>query len=166
MIVALKFFTVPILTLEQAEHEVNAFLRSHKVLAIDRRCVEQAGGSFWCICVDYLDGAAAAAPAGGRPAAARPKVDYREVLSPDDFKVFASLRDLRKQIAQDESVPVYAIFTNEHLAQIVQSRAASRADLDRIPGLGAPRLDKYAGRVLEVLAGAWKPSHEANGIPV
>jgi hypothetical protein len=38
---AFRFFTVPIQNAEQAEAELNGFLRSHKVLSIDRRWVEQ-----------------------------------------------------------------------------------------------------------------------------
>ena len=31
------------------------FLRSHRVLAVDRRWVEQGSESFWSFCVDYLE---------------------------------------------------------------------------------------------------------------
>ncbi len=47
---AFRFFTVPIQVAEQAETELNGFLRSHKVLSIDRRWVEQGPTSFWTFC--------------------------------------------------------------------------------------------------------------------
>jgi hypothetical protein len=34
-------------------------------------------------------------------------------------------------------VPVYTIFTNEQLAQMVKARAAAKGDLEKIAGLGA-----------------------------
>ena len=46
-------------------------------------------------------------------------MDYKEILKSEDFAVFARLRDLRKEIAQAEAVPVYTVFTNEQLAQLV-----------------------------------------------
>jgi RNA-directed DNA polymerase len=52
---AFKFYTVPIQNSEQAEEELNAFLRSHRVLSVDRRWVDQGATSFWAFCVDYLE---------------------------------------------------------------------------------------------------------------
>jgi superfamily II DNA helicase RecQ len=47
------------------------------------------------------------------------KIDYREKLSPEDFDVFSKIREIRKQLAAADSVPVYTICTNEQLAQMV-----------------------------------------------
>ena len=116
--------------------QLNAFLRSHKILSVDRRWVEQGASSFWSFCIDYLEGA----PAGGsgyrgsRGPGGRAKIDYRETLSQVDFAVFARLRDLRKEIAQAEGVPAYTIFANEQLAQMVQGRATTKAALEKITG--------------------------------
>jgi hypothetical protein len=99
-----KFFTIPIQNVEAAEVELNGFLRAHRVLAVDRRCVEQGSTSFWSFCVDYLDpqpGSGPGSPGGG----GRTKVDYKEVLTPEEFAVFARLRELRKQLAQAEAAP-------------------------------------------------------------
>ncbi len=63
-------------------------------------------------------------------------MDYREVLSPEQFAAFVKLRTLRQTIAKDDAVPVYVIFTNEQLAAMVQKGAASKADLGRIDGVG------------------------------
>ena len=56
-----------------------------------RAWVEQGSGSFWTFCVDYLE-PSAGAPADSRPAGQRGKVDYKEVLKPEEFAVFARLR--------------------------------------------------------------------------
>jgi superfamily II DNA helicase RecQ len=160
---AFRFFTVPIQNAEQAEAELNGFLRSHKVLSIDRRWVEQGPTSFWTFCVDYIDGQATAS---GSDRGVRGKVDYKDVLSPEEFTVFAKLRDVRKEIAQAEAVPVYTIFTNEQLAQMVKARAATQGDLEKIAGLGDARIEKYGARMIEVLAAFWKTHHEADGKPV
>jgi superfamily II DNA helicase RecQ len=148
------FFTIPIRAAEPAQAELNAFVRSHRVLSVDRRWVDQGESSFWAFCVDYLDSSgSAAAIAGQEPG--RGRVDYRERLSAEDFAVFARLRALRKELAQAEAVPVYKVFTNEQLARMVQARAATRADLESIAGIGDARIEKYGPRVLEVLHLQW-----------
>jgi superfamily II DNA helicase RecQ len=146
---ALKFFIVPAFDPAAAEAKINAFPGRHRVVTIERRWVEQGGGSFWAICVDHF-------PAGGsdnrRTAAlGRNRVDYRQVLSPEEFVVFSRLRELRKQIAQSEAVPVYAIFTNEQLAQAVQHRCRSADALKAIDGFGDARIEKYGEQLLAIL---------------
>jgi superfamily II DNA helicase RecQ len=165
---AFIFFIVPIQDSGRAQEELNAFLRSHKILSVDRRWVEQGASSFWSFCIDYLEGAPAEAGGyrGGRGPGGKSKIDYRETLSPADFAVFARLRDVRKEIGQAEGVPVYTIFTNEQLAQMVQSRTTTKAALEKIAGVGDARIDKYGARMLEVLAQAWQDAHEADGKPV
>jgi hypothetical protein len=87
-----KFFIVPIHDAGQAEAELNGFLRSHRVLSVDRRWVEQGSSSFWSFCVDYLE-TSSGATSDARPVGQRGKVDYKEVLSPEEFAVFARLSE-------------------------------------------------------------------------
>jgi hypothetical protein len=51
---ALRFFVVPVSDSRAFEQELNGFLACHKVVAIDRRLIDQGFNSFWAICVDYL----------------------------------------------------------------------------------------------------------------
>jgi superfamily II DNA helicase RecQ len=146
---AYKFFNIPIQNSESAEEEFNSFLRSHTVLGVDRRWVDQGPMSFWSFCVDYLGPSGKGKGSRGRRD--RGKVDYAEVLSPEDFAVYAKLRELRKEIAQAESVPVYTIFYNEQLAQMVQKKVQTKADLEGIGGVGDARIEKYGPRFLELL---------------
>jgi hypothetical protein len=44
---AFHIFTVPIQDDGRALEQLNAFLRSHKILSVDRRWVEQGAASFW-----------------------------------------------------------------------------------------------------------------------
>ena len=43
--------TIPILSLDVAEAELNSFLQSHRVLSVERRWVDQGSQSFWAICI-------------------------------------------------------------------------------------------------------------------
>ena len=150
---AFKFFIVPLHDDGAAEHQLNAFLSNHRVLAVDRRWVDQGAASLWCFCVDYLDSASPTPRTAGttRVSGNRQRVDYKELLSADDFLMFVRLRDWRKQAAQAEAVPVYTVFTNEQLAQMIQAKAMSKADLEKIAGVGDARVEKYGAAVLEQL---------------
>jgi superfamily II DNA helicase RecQ len=154
---------VPVPDSGGAEEELNTFLRSHKVLSVDRRWLKQGATSFWTLCVDYLDGTPRAGVTGAQ---VRAKIDYKEVLPPAQFHVFSQLRELRKQIAQAEAVPVYAVFTNEQLAEMVTSRVTTRAALEKVAGVGEAKASKYGARMLEVLTTHLGNEHEANGRPV
>ena len=159
----LKFFQVPLRDLSTIESELNSFLRSHRVLAVDRRWVDQGQDSFWAICVDYSEGDSATHPETRTKGRAK---DYRESLSPEDFAVFVRLRELRKEVAQGEGVPVYAIFTNEQLAKMVESRARATSDLEAIAGVGDARIEKYGARFVETLQLIWKHTDETGGAAV
>ena len=81
-----------------------------------------------------------------------PKVDYREVLNADDFATFAKLREVRKPLAEAEGVAVFAVATNEQLAQFAREKAKTLAALQAIPGFGAARAEKYGEAFLAALA--------------
>ena len=74
--------------------------------------------------------------------------------------MFSRLRQLRKDLAQSEAVPVYALFTNEQLAQMVQRRCRTRSDLAQIEGIGESKIEKYAERLLPLLLALEVP-HDA-----
>ena len=142
----LRFFTIPLLDDGDAAEELNQFLTSHRITAIDRSFVQDGANSAWALCVSF-EPAGNGRPQGGK----RGKVDYKEVLNEQDFIVFARLRSLRKEIADREGVPAYALFTNEQLAAMVQRRVRTREALSEIPGIGEGRIDKYGEAFLRLL---------------
>ena len=144
----LKLFIVPVKNLSVPEGEMNAFLRAHRELAVRKEFVSDGENSFWTFCVEYLE----SAPTGpGAPGGKLPKVDYKEVLKPEEFEVFSRLRDWRKAEAEQEGVPVYGVFTNEQLAEMVRQRTGTKAALKGIEGVGEARVEKYGAAVLERL---------------
>ena len=143
----LRVFTIAIHDAGGALDELNAFLRAHRILSVDRHFVQDGANSIWAICVSYLGDANRPLTAGAK----RPKVDYREVLSEADFAVFAKLRNLRKELAEREGVPAYALFTNEQLAEMVQRRVGSLNAIKEIEGVGGSRIEKYGAQFLALL---------------
>ena len=142
----LKLYIVPVKNLSVPEGEMNAFLRAHRELAVRKEFVSDGENSFWTFCVEYLE---SAATGPGAPGGKLPKVDYKEVLKPEEFEVFSRLRDWRKAEAEQEGVPVYGVFTNEQLAEMVRQRTGTKAALKGIEGVGEARVEKYGAAVLE-----------------
>jgi superfamily II DNA helicase RecQ len=151
-----RIFLIPVLYGDDATQELNAFIASHRVALIERRWIEQGNQSAWAFCVEYVL-ASPTLPGQPRSQLSRNRIDYKTILSPDEFTIFSLLRELRKELSQQEGVPVFALFSNEQLAQMVQRRCSSKADLLGIEGIGEAKVDKYAQRLLPTLA-KLKPS--------
>ena len=102
-----KIFSIPLYGDKAQEDELNLFLRSHRIAAVDKHFSENA--SAWCFCVTYIE---STTPSGFSPQARKEKVDYKEILDEPTFARFSRLREARKQIAADEAIPAYSVFTN------------------------------------------------------
>ena len=147
---AFEFFKVPVHDPGAFAGELNAFIAGHKVASIRKKFVDCGENSFWAICVDYqLHGEAAATASNANTS--RNRIDYKTILPADEFVVFSQLRELRKELALAESVPVYVLFSNEQLAQMVQRRCRSKGDLAQIDGIGETKIERYAERMLPLL---------------
>jgi len=148
----LQFFTVPVRSGEEETEALNRFLGGHRILAIDRFFIQDGANSAWSLCISFEPAAALAGrPQAGGKRGGGVKVDYRDVLNEQDFAVFARLRDLRKDLAEAEGVPAYAIFTNEQLSEMVQRRVRTMAALVDIKGVGEARAEKHGKQVLDLL---------------
>ena len=156
----LYFATVPVADPNGvAAAELNRFLASHRVLGVERTLVAAGADSVWAICVTYDEPAdAVAKKASARGPAA---IDYREVLSPDDFTMYARLRDLRKKLSQEAGAPPYSVFTNEQLAAIVTGRIIELERLAAVPGIGQSRLRRFGGPFLQLMR-EWVASDRAS----
>ena len=98
-------------------------------------------GHFWTFCISYIDGSPSVSSTS-KPINKK-RIDYKEVLNEEDFNKFAALRELRKTMAEKKGVPVYTVFTNEQLAEMVQGKALTLTQLQAIEGVGKSRLEKY-----------------------
>ena len=88
-----------------------------------------------------------------------PGVDYRDELSDTDFAVFVKLRDLRRQLAEKNGVPAYALFKDEQLAETICRQVRTAEALKGIPGVGEARVAKYGPAFLAILNAAGPPRH-------
>lgn len=146
-----KVFSLPAQGDADSEQSLNDFLTRHKLIQVDRQFVAQGDMSYWSICVGYQSAAVANVP----PNSKKSRVDYKDVLNERDFACFAALRELRKSQAERDGVPVFAVFTNEQLAQMAQNRISTVAQLKSLEGVGDSKVTRYGDVFLTALQEFW-----------
>ena len=124
---------------QQTEEELNRFLRSHRVLQVERHFCADNGG-YWALLVEYVDGdPVAEAP----PAQRRERKDFSEGLSDDEKQRYESYKTVRRELAQQHSIPAYLVFTNEELAILARLPELSDETIRGIKGVAPQRLTDY-----------------------
>lgn len=124
--------------------ELNAFLRGNRIINVEKKLIDGERGTGWLFLVEHGQEQKGSGQYG-------PKVDWREVLDNEQFALFERLRALRKSAAERHGVPVYAVFTNEHLAGMARSLPRSVKDLKAIPGIGASRIKQFGEEFLAAI---------------
>lgn len=142
-----KIFTVP-LGDPAASDEMNRFLAGHRVLTVQRELVQKGELCAWTFCVEYLAQAGAPGALGAR----KERMDYKTVLPPAQFAVFARLRECRKDLAAKDGLPAFAVCTDEQLAAMAKLENPDVAALKGIEGFGAGKAAKYAEALLAAMA--------------
>ena len=72
---------------------------------------------------------------------------------PVDEALFEALRGLRKQLADEQNVPAYVVFSDATLAEMAALRPATLAELLDVNGVGQTKLERYGDAFLAVVAG-------------
>lgn len=76
----------------------------------------------------------------------------RDTANPVGDPLFEALRACRRDLAAEAGVPPYVVFHDATLREMAESRPRSLAELGRITGVGARKLDAYGDAFLQVLA--------------
>lgn len=149
---AMSFYWIPVKNGEAAEEEMNRCLRTLSVASVERHFSPGLPEPGWAVCIEH-----ATRNEAGKPGVkALPKVDYKEILDEETFRIYAALRDWRKQAADAEKRAVYTVLSNEQLAEAARQRCASLADFEKIEGVGEAKSRKYGEGLLQALAEAVK----------
>ncbi|MGP8310712.1 DNA helicase RecQ [Enterocloster aldenensis] len=82
-------------------------------------------------------------------------------LSETDEGLFEKLRALRTEIAKEENVPPYIVFSDKTLVSMCMVKPRTKAEMLTVSGVGEFKFDKYGGRFLDcVTAAAGGPEAE------
>lgn len=135
-----KIVTIPLLDVNAAETELNRFLRSHRVLQIDKNFTPENGG-YWSVFVTYMDGD----PSDTAPAAhrSREKEDPTKALTDEQRARFERFRAIRLDLAKKNNVRAYMIFTDKELVSMATAEHLSVETIANINGVGEKRAAQY-----------------------
>lgn len=140
-------FLLPIFPNSAEQDEMNRFLRGRRIVQTRKELVSTENSSNWAILVEYLDNAEKIT----NEHQTKNKVDYKEILNTEDFSLYSKLRDVRKKLAEENGLPVYAVCTNEQLAEIAKRKPKNLTECMKIEGIGQGKADKYVPALLECI---------------
>ena len=132
----IKIFSIPMIDSIEAQIELNQFLRSHRVVDVRKELGVQNGNHYWTFCITYLDDAKAFKVGATM-------IDYKQVLDAPSFERFSQMRRIRKDLAQNEAVPAFAIFTDAELAEFSKQEQLTLSKMRSVDGVGEKKLEKY-----------------------
>ena len=101
--------------------------------------------------------------------AGRRRVDKSRVtVETDDASisnpaVFDALREWRRVVARERSVPAYTVFHDSTLRAIANRMPRSLEDLRSVSGIGATKLERHGATILEVVARAGHANAAGDG---
>ena len=156
----IKIFSIPIGGDDVVMEEMNHFLRANKIIDVTKSLGTLGSNSCWTFCVTYLPDNRPEEPTYRHGSSE--KVDYKEVLEPVVFERFSALRKVRKQVAADQAIPAYAVFTDAELAELAKVGELTLSAMQGIPGIGKKKVEKY-GEVF--VASQKEETNEAGGTP-
>jgi ATP-dependent DNA helicase RecQ len=108
-----------------------------------------------------------------RPPAPRPKAEKAPKLSraaatalesDEQVELFERLRELRRRIAADQSVPAYVVFADAALADMARKAPSTREEFLEVNGVGAAKLERYGEVFLAEIAGDPQAAPQVAGI--
>ena len=137
----IQIFTVPIYDTVASTEELNRFLRSNKILEVQNQFVNNPNGPCWCFCVKYIEN-------GNMAVQPKEKTDYKQVLDDNTFKRFSKLREIRKLVALEESIPAFTIFTDEELAGLAKLSELTVSKMLTVKGIGEKKTEKYGQKFI------------------
>ena len=140
-----KLFVIPVTDSGEALDELNKFLRSHRILEETHELVTSKNGSAWHFCIKYLEYSSNTNHSHNK------KVDYKQILDEKTFENFSRLRQIRKDIAQEEAIPAYAVFTDKELSEIAKLDKITEDMMQSIKGIGKKKVEKYGKIIIEMI---------------
>ncbi len=138
-----KFFTIPVNNFAEFESELNIFLSSHRIISFEKHLVTTTVEVVWCIIINY-DTHSTTKTSYNASA-----IDYKTVLSEEDFVKYERLRQVRKQIAEEQSVSAFVVATNAELAEISKQKELTEATLAKVNGFGKAKIERFGKQLIQ-----------------
>ncbi|MBQ0008222.1 MAG: HRDC domain-containing protein [bacterium] len=147
----IAIFNIPLTEGQSETDKLNKLLRGNRIVAIDKQLVTNSDGTHcWSFCVTYLPNTVETQGTGDA-VNKQSQVDYKEVLTPEQFVKFDKLRQCRKELGNRLGMPVYAIFTNSELASMTTDiEDITEQNLLKIRGIGKGKIERFGREFLQL----------------
>ena len=86
-----------------------------------------------------------------KTAKTKKKAKSVETLTSSGYKLFERLKKLRLEIAREESMPPYIVFSDKTLIDMVAKKPSSKPEMLDVSGVGENKFAKYGERFLEAI---------------
>ena len=154
----MTFFVSPFS--EPSSHaELNNFLKSRRIINVEKRLIDGERGTGWVFLVEYSDND------GAKPSyTMSAKVDWRDVLNPSQFAGYDLLRKKRKEIGERTKIPLYGILSNEQLALMAQNPPKTKEEFIKIKGVSEQKYRQFGEEFLETVMSAMLSAEQAENV--
>ena len=132
----IKFFTIPGTGCHLTEEELNKFLRSHRILNVDKS-FNPGNGGYWTLCVEYMDLESLANVPGKRDSK-----DLAETLNDEEKQRFEKYRQIRLGLSRERKIKAFEIFSNNELA-ILSKLPVIDASITEVEGVKPEHIKDY-----------------------
>lgn len=140
----IKTFKVPLGDTSGVEEELNKFLRSHRVLKVERSfCLD--GSGYLAVCIEYMEG-----DPKNESQVKSAKKDVTKELSEKELEVFEQFRKRRRMLAAEKALPAYMIFTDADLAVLAKQGELTSDSILEVQGIQKSRLKEYGALLLSM----------------
>ena len=132
----IKFFTIPGTGCHLTEEELNKFLRSHRILNVDKS-FNPGNGGYWTLCIEYMDIESLATVPGKRETK-----DLTLDLNDEEKKRFEKYRQIRLGLSRERKIKAFEIFSNNELA-ILSKLPVIDASITELEGVKPEHIKDY-----------------------
>lgn len=154
----MTFFVSPFS--EPSSHAgLNNFLKSRRIINVEKRLIDGERGTGWIFLVEYSDN-----DGSKQSYTMSSKIDWRDVLNPSQFAVYDLLRKKRKEIGERTKIPLYGILSNEQLALMAQNPPKTKEEFIKIKGVGEQKYKQFGEEFLETIKSAMLSAEQAENV--
>lgn len=107
---------------------------------------------FWSSAPGRREAPGRAAGPRRKKSASLPGIDLSARQAAEDGALFETLRALRRDIARQQGVPPYVVFSDATLHEMARLKPGSEGELLEVKGVGEKKLARYGGAFLEAIA--------------
>lgn len=142
-----KLFTFNTSQEEEIIEKMNKFINFNKVVDIEKHFFILNNSAYWSFCIQYINTQNPTQSVFDK----KVKIDYKNILNENQFQKFLKLRTIRKNIAENDAIPAYAVFTDAELAEIAIIDELTEINIKKINGIGEKKAEKYGKIICELI---------------